>query len=118
MDARSDKLSKNGVAGSDRSKVAHDHARDHFHVHEEHPAIVKRLQRAAGHLRSVIEMLEAGKPCLTVAQQLHAVEKAISQAKRTLIQDHLDQCLEETVGALPREQRRPIDDFKDIVKYL
>jgi DNA-binding FrmR family transcriptional regulator len=87
-------------------------------VHETHPDIVKRLRRAEGHLKSVIEMIEAGRPCLDLAQQLHAVEKAIGQAKRTLIQDHLDHCLEETVGALGRDQRRSIDDFKEITKYL
>lgn len=97
---------------------AADHGHDHAHVHEQHPAIVKRLKRATGHLRSVVDMLEDGTPCLMVAQQLQAVEKAISQAKRTLIQDHLDHCLEETVGILPRDQRRPIDEFKEIVKYL
>lgn len=88
------------------------------HLHETHPDIVKRLRRAEGHLKSVIEMIEGGRPCLDIAQQLHAVEKAIGQAKRTLIQDHLDHCLEETVGALGRDQRRSIDDFKEITKYL
>lgn len=88
------------------------------HRHLSHPDIVKRLQRADGHLRGIIEMIEAGRPCLELAQQLHAVEKAIGQAKKTLIQDHLDNCLEEAVGALPRQQRRPIDEFKEITKYL
>jgi len=88
------------------------------HIHETHPDIAKRLKRAEGHLRSVIEMIEAGRPCLDLAQQLHAVEKALGQAKRTLIQDHLDHCLEETVGPLPRDQRRSIDEFKEITKYL
>jgi DNA-binding FrmR family transcriptional regulator len=91
---------------------------DHPHIHETHPEIVKRLKRADGHLRSVIEMLEAGRSCLDIAQQLHAVEKAITQAKKTLIQDHLDHCLDEVVAPLPRDQRRSIDDFKDIIKYL
>ena len=63
-------------------------------------------------------MIEAGKPCLELAQQLHAVEKAIANAKRTLIQDHLDHCLEDAVGSLARDQRRPIDEFKAITKYL
>jgi DNA-binding FrmR family transcriptional regulator len=88
------------------------------HLHQTHPEIVKRLKRAHGHLKGIIEMIEAGRPCLDIAQQLHAVEKAISQAKKTLIQDHLDHCLEEAVGALAREQRRPIDEFKEITKYL
>lgn len=63
-------------------------------------------------------MIEAGRPCLEIAQQLHAVEKAVCQAKRTLIQDHLDHCLEAVVGPLEQEQRRSIDDFKEITKYL
>jgi hypothetical protein NreA len=88
------------------------------HLHQTHPEIAKRLKRAEGHLRSVIEMIEAGRPCLDLAQQLHAVEKAIGQAKRTMIQDHLDHCLEETVGPLARGQRRSIDEFKEITKYL
>jgi DNA-binding FrmR family transcriptional regulator len=87
-------------------------------LHRTHPETVKRLRRAEGHLRSVIEMIEVGRPCLDIAQQLHAVEKAIGQAKRTLIQEHLDHCLEDAVGPLPREQRRSIDEFKEITKYL
>lgn len=45
-------------------------------------------------------------------------EKAIINAKRTLIQDHLDHCLEDTIGVLPRDQRQSIDEFKAITKYL
>jgi DNA-binding FrmR family transcriptional regulator len=88
------------------------------HTHATHPDIVKRLKRAEGHLKSVIAMIEGGRPCLDIAQQLSAVEKAIINAKRTLIQDHLDHCLEETIGALPRDQRQSIDEFKTITKYL
>ena len=88
------------------------------HRHETHPDIVKRLKRADGHLRSVIEMIETGRPCLDIAQQLHAVEKAIAQAKKTLIQDHLDHCLDDAVGMLDQDQRATIDEFKAITKYL
>lgn len=88
------------------------------HIHETHPDIVKRLKRADGHLKSIVEMIEAGRPCLDIAQQLHAVEKAIAQAKKILIQDHLDHCLEDVVGPLAKEQRRSIDEFKEITKYL
>lgn len=88
------------------------------HLHHSHPQVVKRLKRADGHLRSVIAMIEAGRPCLDIAQQLHAVEKAIGQAKRVLVQDHLDHCLEDVLGPVARDQRRPIDEFKEITKYL
>lgn len=88
------------------------------HVHASHPEIAKRLKRAEGHLRSVIEMIEAGRPCLDLAQQLHAVEAAVAKAKRELIHDHLDHCLDHVVGAVPKAERGPIDEFKAITKYL
>mgnify|MGYP001319068268 CR=1 FL=1 len=43
---------------------------------------------------------------------------AAVQAKRTLIHDHFDHCLEETIGPLPREKRGTVDEFKEIAKYL
>ena len=52
------------------------------HIHESHPDIVKRLKRAEGHVRRVISMFEEGRPCLDLAQQLHAVEKAIAEAMK------------------------------------
>lgn len=88
------------------------------HRHGTHPDILKRLKRAEGHLRSVVEMLDGGRSCLEIAQQLHAVEKAIGQAKKTLIQDHLDHCLEDVVGPLSHEKRQTFDEFKEITKYL
>lgn len=45
----------------------------------------------------VIDMIEAGRPCLDLAQQLHAVESAIHAAKKTLIHDHLDHRLDAAV---------------------
>jgi len=87
-------------------------------LHQSHPDIVKRLRRADGHLRNVIEMIEERRPCLDIAQQLHAVEKALAAPKRTLIHDHLDHCLERVVGPASRAARAPIDEFKEITKYL
>lgn len=87
-------------------------------VHETHTGIAKRLKRAEGHLRSIVEMIEAGRPCVDIAQQLHAVEKAVCQAKKVLIQDHIDHCLEQAIGSLPCDRRGPVDDFKAITKYL
>lgn len=88
------------------------------HLHQTHPDVVKRLKRAEGHLRSVIQMISDGRPCLDLAQQLHAVEKAINQTKKSLIQDHLDHCLNDVVGKISGESRRSIGEFREIAKYL
>ena len=77
-------------------------------VHASHPALIARLKRADGHLRAVIEMIEAGKPCLEIAQQMQAVEKAITNAKRALIHDHLDHCLDVEGSETDRAELRTI----------
>lgn len=86
--------------------------------HQSHGDIIKRLKRADGHLRHVIAMIEEQRPCVDIAQQLHAVEKAVCQAKRTLIYDHLDHCLEHTVTAIASEGDGSLDEFKQIARYL
>jgi DNA-binding FrmR family transcriptional regulator len=88
------------------------------HKHDTHPEIVKRLKRASGHLKSVIDMIEADRPCLDIAQQLQAVEKAISQAKKTLIHDHLDHCLEEAVEGGQGADKSALAEFREIARYL
>ncbi|APE99163.1 TPA: metal-sensing transcriptional repressor [Pseudomonas putida] len=104
------------------SDHSHDHQHNdgqgHAHPHQSHEAIIKRLKRADGHLRSIIAMIEDGRECVDIAQQLHAVEKAVCQAKRTLIQDHIDHCLEDSVTALSKGDRSALDEFKQITKYL
>jgi uncharacterized protein len=83
-----------------------------------YPQIQARLKRAQGHLAAVIEMLEAGRPCLDLAQQLHAVEKALGNAKKELIKDHIHHCMQETSEVLPREFKAMIKEFEEVTKYL
>jgi uncharacterized protein len=87
-------------------------------THTSHPDVVKRLKRAQGHLKSIVVMLEDGRDCLEVAQQLQAVEKAILNAKKVLVHDHIDHCLEHAVREGTQTADDTIRDFKAITKYL
>jgi DNA-binding FrmR family transcriptional regulator len=87
-------------------------------LHKSHPDIIRRLQRVEGHLRSTINMIEQGRPCLDIAQQLHAVEKAVAQAKRILVHDHIDHCLEHAVRTNSGDGRKSLEESKIISKYL
>ncbi|SIO04585.1 metal-sensing transcriptional repressor [Vannielia litorea] len=80
-------------------------------IHASHPKVIARLKRAEGHLRSVIGMIEEGRGCLDVAQQLQAVESALRNAKQALIHDHMDHCLD---GDDPADR----DELKAISRYL
>jgi len=87
-------------------------------VHGSHEAVSKRLKRAHGHLQNVITMLSQERACLDVAQQLHAVERAIAAAKKQLIHDHVDHCLDSAAVPPDASSRHALDEFKAITKYL
>ena len=82
------------------------------------PEIARRLKRAQGHLAGVIEMVESGRPCMDLAQQLHAVERAIGNAKKELIKDHMHHCMDETADGAPQDFRTMIKQFQGLTKYL
>ena len=88
------------------------------HPHQTHPSIVKRLKRAEGHLRIIIKMIEDGSPCTDLAQQLQAVENAIDNAKKALIHDHIDHCLDRSIKAPGPKSSKALKEFRAITKYL
>ena len=89
-----------------------------MHQHTTHSDIVKRLNRAKGHLQSVVKMIEEERSCLDIAQQLQAVESAVSNAKKILVRDHIDHCLEQAVRDRKLNPNDTISEFKAIIKYL
>ena len=86
--------------------------------HPNHKAVVQRLKRADGHLQSIIEMIEDGRPCMEIAQQLQAVENAIENAKKALIHDHISECIERPLKAAGATARAPLKEIRLIAKYL
>ncbi|MEM9629500.1 MAG: metal-sensing transcriptional repressor [Pseudomonadota bacterium] len=86
-------------------------------THQSHPDVVKRLKRSEGHLRKTIQMIEEGRPCTDLAQQLHAVQKAVEQAKKMLIHDHIDHCLNGSASG-EVDNKAVVAEFREISKYL
>ena len=81
------------------------------HLHASHPRVISRLKRADGHLKAVIAMIEEGRSCLEVAQQLQAVESAIRNAKQALIHDHMDHCLDGENSEADRAELKAISRY-------
>jgi DNA-binding FrmR family transcriptional regulator len=78
------------------------------------PAIIKRLKRAHGHLAAILAMFDESRPCVDLAQQLHAVENAVSNAKRELIHDHVEHCLD----GPEVDTKAAMNELKQLAKYL
>ncbi|WP_170418281.1 metal-sensing transcriptional repressor [Ruegeria atlantica] len=70
------------------------------------------LKRAHRHQPRMISMPDQHAPCAGFAQQLIAVEKAVVDAKQTLICDHVDHCLSSPA------KDPDTDDLIAIKKYL
>lgn len=87
-------------------------------IHASHPDIIKRLKRAEGHLKRILSMLDEDRACVDIAQQLQAVESAIASAKKTLVHDHIDHCLEHAIREGAGTADKNIREFKEITKYL
>jgi uncharacterized protein len=83
-----------------------------------HAAIARRLKRATGHLEGIIDMIEQGRPCAQIAQQLQAVESAIESAKNALIHDHISHSLDRTLKPSGAKGQAALKEFRLIAKYL
>ncbi len=83
-----------------------------------HSVIVTRLKRAEGHLRSVIEMFDKERKCVDLVQQLHAVEAAVANAKRQLIHDHMEHCLDDDASHGKVEPKAMLMELRALTKYL
>jgi DNA-binding FrmR family transcriptional regulator len=63
------------------------------HYHHQTKAIVNRLSRIEGHVRSIKAMVEEGRDCSDVLVQIAAVRAAVNQVGRIVLEDHLESCL-------------------------
>ncbi len=108
--AEKNRLVKHPPEGGSHLSMEHDR--------RDYQNILMRLNRAHGHFKSIIAMMEDGRGCLELAQQLQAVERAIGNARKAQIHEHIYHCLEHLVqdGAVAAEDA--VREFKEITKYV
>ncbi len=61
--------------------------------HKQTRAVINRLSRIEGHVRSIKTMVEEGRDCSDILVQLAAVRSAVSQVGRVVLEDHVESCL-------------------------
>ena len=86
--------------------------------HPSHPEVLRRLRRAAGHLDSVIGMIEQERSCADVGQQMQAVISALVNARKMFIQDHIEHCIQAGFEEEDADVPTLIDELKKVSKYL
>jgi DNA-binding FrmR family transcriptional regulator len=74
----------------------------HVHKHHQTTAVINRLSRIEGHIRSIKTMVEEGRDCSDILIQIAAVRSAINKVGRVVLEDHVESCLFH-VGVTPEE---------------
>ncbi|WP_410514660.1 metal-sensing transcriptional repressor [Paenibacillus sp. BR2-3] len=77
------------------SEMKNEHHHDHEHKYRKQ--IINRLARIEGHMRSVKEMAVNGRDCSDIRLQIAAVRKALDNAAKLLLKDHLESCVVDAV---------------------
>jgi DNA-binding FrmR family transcriptional regulator len=63
------------------------------HKHKHTRAVINRLSRIEGHVRSIKAMVEEGRDCADILVQIAAVRSAVGQVGRVVLEDHVESCL-------------------------
>ncbi|WP_374018073.1 metal-sensing transcriptional repressor [Paenibacillus thiaminolyticus] len=98
--------------------IEHTHtiSHTHSHTHKNTKAVVNRLARIEGHVRSIKEMAANERDCSDILLQIAAVRKALDSTAKVLLKDHLETCVVEAVyhgneAEVLRDLNKALDHF-------
>lgn len=69
----------------------------HSHTHTQTKAVLNRMSRIIGHMKSVKQMVEDGRDCSEVLMQLSAVSAAVKSVSRVILKDHMNNCIVDAI---------------------
>lgn len=79
----------------------------------------RRLARIEGQIRGISSMVEDGRYCVDILTQLAAVQQALRNVSRSLLEDHMAHCVEEAFSSgQPEDKERVSKEIADLMfKY-
>lgn len=80
---------------------------------------INRLKRSEGQIRGIIKMLEDGRYCIDILNQMQAVKAAIARAESEILKDHAATCVETAIkSGDEKEQREKVSELIDLFDKL
>ena len=88
---------------------------NHSHTHspEEKKRQMNRLAKAIGHLQHVKGMIERDEDCADVIMQLSAVNAALKNLGKEIINEHMTHCI---VHAIEDGDMEEVEEFREAIK--
>ena len=86
-----------------------------MHKHPNHSPQITRLKRAEGQLRGVVRLIDEGKYCIDILNQLKAVQKALASVEANILETHIENCVAQAISS-PDDARQKIVELTKIIK--
>ena len=65
--------------------------------HPDHDKQLPRLRRIEGQVRGIQKMITERRYCVDILTQLRALEGAVQQVEKNILEDHLNHCVQQAI---------------------
>ena len=79
-------------------------------------AKINRLNRIAGQVRGVAQMIEDERYCIDILTQIQAIKSALAKVETQVLKDHAACCVAEAISSGDAEDQR--QKFEELVELL
>lgn len=80
-------------------------------------AKVKRLNRIAGQVRGVAQMIEDDRYCIDILHQIAAIRSALTKVESQVLKDHAACCVAEAIASGDEaEQKQKFSELVDLLE--
>ena len=79
-------------------------------------AKINRLNRIAGQVRGVAQMIEDDRYCIDILTQIQAIKSALAKVETQVLKDHAACCVAEAIASGDAEDQR--QKFEELVELL
>lgn len=87
-----------------------------MHCDETAKKKVNRLNRIAGQVRGVANMIEDGRYCIDVLTQIQAVKSALAKVESEVLKDHAATCVAEAIASGDEAEQRT--KFNELIELM
>lgn len=85
-------------------------------MHDDKDALLKRINRAAGQVRGIGQMVEDDRYCLDILHQMSAIRAALGRIEDDILKRHANHCVEEAIQSGDAAQQR--EKFTELVDLM
>lgn len=82
-------------------------------AYPKHNALTPRLKKIEGQIRGITRMVDDGRYCIDIIQQLTAARKALDSVSLQIMRGHIDSCVSDAINK--REGKAKVDELMQTI---